>query len=390
MEKKAQNKILIIMSAIIIIFAALIVYLLINVNELKKNGEQGKSNPVAVSDSGVEIYLPEVYYAASGLTMEIYNSQITNLGTHISEYNVLWECEVGEMLERKFSVAATDEMLGEYPLTVTIYDAAGIPLAAKESTLSIVDAKQWQFSVLAIGDSLSANGALYAKMQENLGNQMICNGTRGYEGFLTEARLGFSADDYLTETGYYLEEGEEVHKFWNPEKESFDWNYYKATTGFNPDVVLLHLGTNGLLSGELNADSICKIVELIHKDDKNIPIYVVQTIYQSDQNGIGSMKMNNGALMFQGQHKFQRDQAVFHLMKNLDEKLFGEKNVYLVPAGISMDSAYVFKTEERPVNPYLNFTEAVAVDAVHPSAAGYYQIADVIYSTMCGTMDNWK
>ena len=77
-------------------------------------------------------------------------------------------------------------------------------------------------------------------------------------------------------------------------------------------------------------------------------------------------------------------------MKNLDEKLSGEKNVYLVPAGISMDSAYVFKTEERPVNPYLAFTETVAVDAVHPSAAGYYQIADVIYSTMCGTMEDWK
>lgn len=390
MKNDIQNKLLIAVTALMVIFAVLAAMLTVNVIQMKKS--MG-SDHAAVSSNGtqkVEIYLPEVYYAASGLTMEIYNSQITNLGTHISEYNVLWECEVGEMLERKFSVAATDEMLGEYPLTVTIYDAAGIPLAAKESTLSIVDAKQWQFSVLAIGDSLSANGALYAKMQENLGNQMICNGTRGYEGFLTEARLGFSADDYLTETGYYLEEGEEVHKFWNPEKESFDWNYYKATTGFNPDVVLLHLGTNGLLSGELNADSICKIVELIHKDDKNIPIYVVQTIYQSDQNGIGSMKMNNGALMFQGQHKFQRDQAVFHLMKNLDEKLSGEKNVYLVPAGISMDSAYVFKTEERPVNPYLNFTEAVAVDAVHPSAAGYYQIADVIYSTMCGTMDNWK
>ena len=390
MKGKAENKILAVMAAIMVVLLVIVGVLGVNMRNLKKQLNSESTTITTTSDLGVEIYLPEVYYAASGLTMEIYNSQITNLGTHISEYNVLWECEVGEMLERKFSVAATDEMLGEYPLTVTIYDAAGIPLAAKESTLNIVDAKQWQFSVLAIGDSLSANGALYAKMQENLGNQMICNGTRGYEGFLTEARLGFSADDYLTETGYYLEEGEEVHKFWNPEKESFDWNYYKATTGFNPDVVLLHLGTNGLLSGELNADSICKIVELIHKDDKNIPIYVVQTIYQSDQNGIGSMKMNNGALMFQGQHKFQRDQAVFHLMKNLDEKLFGEKNVYLVPAGISMDSAYVFKTEERPVNPYLNFTEAVAVDAVHPSAAGYYQIADVIYSTMCGTMDNWK
>ena len=378
------------MAAIMVVLLVIVGLLSVSMLNLKK--QLGSESPTITTtgDSAVEIYLPEVYYAASGLTMEIYNSQITNIGTHVSEYNVLWKCEVGEMLERKFSVAATDEMIGEYPLTVTVYDATGIPLATKESTLSIVDAKQWQFSVLAIGDSLSANGALYSKMQENLGNQMICNGTRGYEGFLTEARLGFSADDYLTETGYYLEEGEEVHKFWNPEKQSFDWNYYKETTGFNPDVVLLHLGTNGLLSGELNADSICKIVELIRKDDKNIPIYVVQTIYQSDQNGIGSMKMNNGSLMFQGQHKFQRDQAVFYLMKNLDERLSDEKNVYLVPAGISMDSAYVFKTEERPVNPYLNFTENVAVDAVHPSAAGYYQIADTIYSTMCGTMENWK
>jgi len=390
MKSQTQNKLLVIMAALLLVLAILLGVLAVNVMQLKKQADSGSVQSTAVGDSGLEIYLPEVYYAASGLTMEIYNSQITNQGTHISEYNVIWECEVGEMLERKFSITATDEMIGEYPLKVTVCDTAGNTLGKKEATLQIVDAKQWQFSILAIGDSLSANGALYAKMQENLGNQLICNGTRGYEGFLTEARLGFSASDYLTETGYYLEEGEEVHKFWNPEKKSFDWNYYKTTTGFQPNVVLLHLGTNGLLSGEENADNICKIVELIRKDDKNIPIYVVQTIYQSDQNGIGSMKMNNGSLMFPGQHKSQRDLAVFHLMGYLDEKLSDEKNVYLVPAGISMDSDYAFVTEERPVNPYSNVTEAVAVDAVHPSSSGYYQIADVIYSTMCGTMENWK
>lgn len=388
--KSKENKVLAVMAVIMTVLLIIVGILSVNVLELRKQINTESPEMTQIGDSAVEIYLPEVYYAANGLTMEIYNSQISNLGVHIAEYNVLWECEVGEMLGRKFSVTASEDMIGEYPLTVTVYDAFGVPVATKESILKIVDAKQWQFSVLAIGDSLSANGALYAKMQEHLGNQLICNGTRGYEGFLTEARLGFSAEDYLTETGYYLEEGEEVHKFWNPEKQSFDWNYYKETTGFNPDVIWLHLGTNGLLSGELNADSICKIVELIRKDDKKIPIYVVQTIYQSDQNGIGSMKMNNGSLMFPGEHKFQRDLAVFHLMKNLEEKLSGEKNVYLVPAGISMDSAYVFRTEERPVNPYLNFNENVAVDAVHPSAAGYYQIADVIYSTMCGTMENWK
>lgn len=389
MKRKIENKLLIAMSVLLAILTVVIGILALNVIALKKNADFTSTGKTTTGDSKVEIYLPEVYYAASGLTMEIYNSQITNLGTHIGEYDVVWDCEVGEMLERKFSITATEELIGEYPLTVTVYDAFGNAVADKESKLCITEGKQWQFSILAIGDSLSANGALYSKMQENLGNQLICNGTRGYEGFLTEARLGFSAENYLTETGYYLEEGEEVHKFWNPDKKSFDWNYYKETTGFQPNVVLLHLGTNGLLSGEENADHICKIVELIRKDDKNIPIYVVQTIYQSDQNGIGSMKMNNGSLMFQGQHKSQRDLAVFQLMGYLDEKLSDEKRVYLVPAGISMDSENAFTMEERLVNPYSEKTEAVAVDAVHPSAAGYYQIADTIYSTMCGTMEEW-
>lgn len=219
---------------------------------------------------------------------------------------------------------------------------------------------------------------------------MICNGTRGYEGFLTEARPGFSASDYLTETGYYLEEGEEVHKFWNPEKKRFDWNYYKETTGFSPDVIQLFLGTNGLMSGDENAENICEIVRLIRQDDKNIPIYVVNTIYQSDQNGIGSMKMNNGALMFPGEYKQARDLHNFRLMAYLADHLQDEKHVYLVPAAISVDSANVFNMEERTVNPYSKETEKYAVDAVHPSAAGYAQIADRIYSTMCGTMEEWK
>ncbi len=388
MKKSTDNKLLIIMAAMFVVLAVLIGVLAVNVLELKKYMNSGTTEMTTIGDSGIEIYLPEQYYAATGLTMEIYNSQVTNQGAHISDYNVVWECEVGEMLGRKFSIAATEEMIGEYPLTMTVYDEVGNALATKASRLCVVEAKQWQFSVLAIGDSLSADGDLYNKLQEHLGGQLICNGTRGYEGYLTEARLGFSAKDYLSETGYYLEEGEEVHKFWNPQSGRFDWNYYKTTTGFNPEVVLLHLGTNGLLSGEENGENICKLVELIRKDDKNIPIYVVNTIYQSDQNGIGSMKMNNGSLMFPGQYKQQRDLAVFELMGYLGDKLSKEKNVYLVPAGISVDSENVFEMEERTVNPYSEETELVAIDAVHPAPAGYYQIADTIYSTLCGTWNH--
>lgn len=386
MGQKVKNKQLAVLVVLLGILSVLLAVTGFHVWRLQKYAGLGKTERTEVGNSGVEICLPDVYYAASGLTMEIYNSQITNQGQHISEYDVVWDCEVGESLNRKFRIAAEEEMIGDYPLSVSVYDRSGKLLAKKESLLSIVAAKKKEFSILAIGDSLSANGALYAKLQEHFDNKMICNGTRGYEGFLTEARLGFSAENYLTETSYDLEEGETVHKFWNPQTERFDWNYYKETTGFSPDVVQIFLGTNGLMSGEENAENICRIVELIRQDDKEIPIYVVNTIYQSDQNGIGSMKMNNGSLMFAGEYKQERDLFTFRLMASLQERLGGKKNIYLVPAAISVDSENVFQMQERAVNPHSGETESVAVDAVHPAAAGYYQIADTIYSTMCGTM----
>ena len=387
--KKNKDKEIAAIAVLLTMLIVLLGVLAVHLKDVKKYENLSCTEKTTYHHSGVEIYLPDIYYAATGLTMEIYNNQITNQGTHISEYDVVWEAPVGNVQDTKFSVTTDDGMIGEYPLGVAVYDKEGTLLAKKDSVLKIVEAKQRQFSILAIGDSLSANGALYTRLQEHLGNQLICNGTRGYEGFLTEARLGFSAKDYLTETGYDLEEGEEVHKFWNPETERFDWNYYKTSTGFHPDVILLHLGTNGLLSGDENAANICKIVELIRQDDKNIPIYVVNTIYQSDQNGIGSMTLNNGDLMFPGQYKQERDLANFKLRAYLADNLADEKKVYLVPAAISVDSENVFQTEERPVNPYSEITESVAVDAVHPAAEGYYQIADTIYSTMCGTMEEW-
>ena len=390
MEKK-QNGMKVVIGAGLLVLMILSGILLFTKKEIQKYESLSCAEKTTYNHSGVEICIPDVVYVTSGSDLQIYNRQITNLGAHISEYVVKWVSDFDgvEAHGEEFAISVPAETEGEFQVSVSVYNHEELMLAKKDFTLKIVEPKQWQFSVLAIGDSLSANGAVYTRLQERLGNLMICNGTRGYEGYLTEARPGFSAKDYLTETPYYLEEGEDVHKFWNPETERFDWNYYKTSTGFNPDVVLLHLGTNGLLSGDENAENICKIVELIRQDDKNIPIYVVNTIYQSDQNGIGSMKLNNGSLMFPGQYKQERDLANFNLRVFLTDRLANAEKVYLVPAAISVDSASVFNMEERTVNPYSEETEKVAIDAVHPAAEGYYQIADAIYNTMCGTVEEW-
>ena len=334
----------------------------------------------------LKIYLPHTNYAATGLTMEIYNSQITNKCSYITEYNVLWSCDIGENLERKYSLTATEEMIGEHELTVSIYDNELNLLSEKSCILKVVEGKLNDgFSLLQIGDSLSCDGMLYRRLQGLAEDQIIFNGTRSIDGFCMEGRYAFSAEDYLNETAYLVDEGEECHPFYKPSTETFDWANYCETTGIYPDVVQIFLGTNNLQAGEENADDIVAIVDAIRRDDIMTPIYVVNTIYQGSQNGLGSWKTEHGEYLSKGWNKHEQDLAVFELMVDLAGKLADYEDVYLVPAAISMDSEYNYESAEQAVNPYSESTENYETDPVHPNKAGYYQIADVMFATFCGT-----
>ena len=372
---------------VLIIAAAVMLFQILSIKKnLKPQLEASKVVQEETVEEELQIYLPETYYAATGLTMEIYNSQITNKCSYISEYNVLWTCDIGESLERKYSLTATEEMLGEHELTVSVYDNALNLLSEKSCTLKVVEGTLKEgFSLLEIGDSLSCNGMLYRRLQGLAEDKIVFNGTRNIDGFLMEGRIAFSANDYLNETPYHLDEGEECHPFYNPGTETFDWTYYRETTGFYPDVVQIFLGTNNIQAGESNADDIVKIVDAIRADDVMTPIYVVNTIYQGGQNGLGSWKTKHGEYLSKGWNKQEQDLAVFNLMVDLSEKLEDYEDVYLVPAGISMDSEYNYESTEVSVNPYNNATEKYETDPVHPGKAGYYQIADVMFSTFCGT-----
>lgn len=389
MKKKGLSLVL----GILMLLIALSAVLLVQVFSIKKelqpqmnaiNAAQEDNTENKTED--IQIYLPDTYYAATGLTMEIYNSQITNKCSYITEYNVLWTCDIGESLERKYSLTATEDMIGDYELTVSVYDNALNLLAEKTCTLSVVEGKLKEgFSLLQIGDSLSCDGMLYRRLQGLAEDQISFNGTRSIEGFRMEGRIAFSANDYLNETAYKVDEGEECHPFYNPATESFDWSYYQEMTGFIPDVVQIFLGTNNIQAGESNADDIVALVDAIRSVDVMTPIYVVNTIYQGSQNGLGSWKTEHGEYLSKGWNKQEQDLAVFNLMVDLSEKLADYEDVYLVPAGISMDSEYNYDSAEQAVNPYSESTEIYESDPVNPNKAGYYQIADVMFSTFCGT-----
>ena len=77
-------------------------------------------------------------------------------------------------------------------------------------------------------------------------------------------------------------------------------------------------------------------------------------------------------------------------MTYLEATLQDEANLYFVPAGMCNDSANNFDTVETSVNPHSEKTERVPTDAVHPGRAGYEQIADCLYSVICGTKAEWS
>lgn len=364
--------------------------------EVKVLEERLEAKGVVQNDEGlfgsVQLYLPEEICVASGVTLELYNSQISSLGERIGSYNVKWTCAVGKNMYRKFSITGTDELTGTYPLIFTIFDDNGAQVAKASTKLRIVPAVTDSFSLLTIGDSLSCDTATYERLNELTDGQIIYMGTRGVGGSLTEARRGFSAANYRSDTGYTEEEPiEEVHPFYNEETEDFDWAYYKESTGFDPDAVEVFLGANGLSEDPAeNGDNIAWIVRKIHEEDPKLPVYLVHTLYPANQDGIGSWSSKDGYALYGDRYKYEEDQKVFDLMLYLEESLKEEENLYFVPAGMCHDSAYNFNTVPVPVNPHSEEMMEVPDNAVHPGRAGYRQIADCLYSVICGTKAEWE
>ncbi len=364
--------------------------------EVKVLEERLEAKGVVQNDEGlfgsIQLYLPEEICVASGVTLELYNSQLSSLGERIGSYNVKWTCAVGKNMYRKFSITGTDELTGTYPLIFTIFDDNGAQVAKASTKLRIVPAVTDSFSLLTIGDSLSCDTATYERLNELTDGQIIYMGTRGVGGSLTEARRGFSAANYRSDTGYTEEEPiEEVHPFYNEETEDFDWAYYKESTGFDPDAVEVFLGANGLSEDPAeNGDNIAWIVRNIHKEDPKLPVYLVHTLYPANQDGIGSWSSKDGYALYGDRYKYEEDQKVFDLMLYLEESLKEEENLYFVPAGMCHDSAYNFNTVPVPVNPHSEEMMEVPDNAVHPGRAGYRQIADCLYSVICGTKAEWE
>ena len=346
----------------------------------------------------VEAYLPKNIYCAVGRTIEIYNNQVCPSAS--DEMYFKWNCDVGKALKRKFSIKGEEIIAGSYLLELYIYNSDFDLLWSGSTNLHIVEDNISSLSVSVIGDSLS-NGKPWMAEVTNLNNEISFVGTRPYSYQVDsdgntrtgahEGRSGWSAARY-NQAGD-TNPNESSFKYANPfyDGSGFNWSYYVTNSlrGVSPDVVVIFLGTNGItLDPKANGDAIKLLVDRIRKDNATIPIFVVNTLYKSNQNGIGKQTGSDGYSTYKGQYKYEEDMKVFNLMEYVNDILSGYTNVHTVPVALCHDSEYNYGAVEEKVNPRSSVMEFYPVESVHPQKEGYYQIADIVYSTLCGGMSN--
>lgn len=387
-------------------------------------------------------FLPKNIYVASGRTIELYYSQIL---LNYQKYNIKAQCSIGASLERKFQIKGDDAHIGNYPLTIFVYDDNGNILKSASSTIHIIDASVSNMAILPIGDSLT-NGKAWLAEVRNLSKQAISFvGTRktGYgsdSAIRHEGRSGGSCKMYNTDNvpytfvdngyggvgadaaafdssksyakGDFCKYGADVYvftsahsgawntshvrnltqsnPFWDWNNNKFSMNHYKSFYGINYDAIMIFLGTNGInlepMTNENGALGIKTLVENIRKEDNTTPIIVVNTIYRSGQNGIGTQGNTDGYTA-QSEFKFDADRKVMLLAKAVEDMIGDMENVYICPVGFTHDSEYNFGNVKKSVNPRLTDTSEVfelfPIESVHPQLEGYLQMADEMFSTIC-------
>lgn len=337
-----------------------------------------------------EVYLPEDIYVCSGLVMELYNDCVA-VGIDYNEYDFYWECQVGDCMEDKWRIHADDSMIGEYALNLHIYNLKLEELTTASTTVHVVpntfaNEQTGQLKVLAIGDSMSAGTNWLSYTRFLSGEKINYLGTLGAEdGLMHEGRNGAMAADYLAGTLYGAPAD---YPFINPATGVFDWGYYKAATGIEPDVIQIFLGTNSLaMDPTLNVNDIFAMIDKIREADPQIPILLVEPIYPANQDGMARQQNMTGYESLHGMWAASRQQMVYNLIEEMDKRVDSYDNVTLVPAAVMFDRMYGYDQEMIRVSPQSDVVESVPAQAIHPSAQGYAQIGDSIYSSLCYLVD---
>lgn len=342
-------------------------------------------------------FLPKEICIADGRTIELYHKQII---PNAEKYHFQVTGNTPHAMRRKMTMKGMHGWCNSRyadSMSVAVYDDDMQKVWSGSAKLQYAPNLANAKTICCIGDSLTNSKAWMAELVNLSGGKLTLVGTRqlsandangtvrtGYH----EGRSGWTAARYNKPGDATPDEAafKYANPFYNPTSGHFDWNYYvtNSLSGVSPDAVMLWLGTNGLeLDPTANATAIKTLVDYIRADDADIPIFCCYTIYPGTQDALGAQTGSDGYAANKGAWQYEEYKKVLNLCIKLTELMGEYANLHFVPLASCHDSEHNYGSVVTPVNPRAAQTELMPVEAIHPQAQGYYQIADVVYSMLC-------
>jgi lysophospholipase L1-like esterase len=189
------------------------------------------------------------------------------------------------------------------------------------------------------------------------------NGASIFNNLTGEARRGFLTDKLSSKIS---------NPFWNPQKESFDLDYYMESNGYTDlDFIVLALGHNHI-NNAATLENWREIIRLIRASSygTDVPIFVTLMTNIGDKN---SWATNLDGIIY------KRNWPV-RIAELLTEYGDGSaEGVYLTTQYWACDPQKMFKTETVPSSDRDSETVIRQNDSMHPQKWAYRQIADAMY-----------
>lgn len=330
-----------------------------------------------IYDRGYDILLPAYIPVVVNRELNIYSENIIS-NAYASQVTVIMEASGGIHGKDKFVFKPT--AAGTTVLKATAKEK-GIDTLIKRINLIAVDENAGSGltkKVLVIGDSKTDNPTKLAEllnlfsndgMQIELIGTIVETGTDSIGNTRTvkgEGRSGWGIDDYYNKASY----NGFTNPFFNSSTSLFDFSYYMTSNGFTGvDYVIIDLGAND--------------TGLIAKNIKTYYDHIINSIRAYNSNIKIILSLQEGhSLLEPTTAPIQQQKIVLNkIVKGLLEWYSGKEseNIYLLPQYVNLDLYNDFPTTQVASSSRNPTLVTKCTDYTHPSAYGYYKIADMYY-----------
>lgn len=356
----------------------------------------------------VRLLLPPVIYAVPRIEANLY---FDNVVLVLNRRNYAFDliCDKGMQLDERWTFTPEESDVGEYPLELLVRDESNAVVARGTSTLRVVSFTKnvtGLKTLLLVGASLTEY-SIYPQQLLDLNKRdpyllLKLIGSRGpdkgpprgdlrhegYSGWTAEAFVTLHGP--LSRSGYFKrpETGSPFVYETSPGKYQLDFKRYceEFNGGQGPDAITIHLIPNDVFNAtDENIDERIDrmlgfydaLIAEFHRVRADTRIGVIMTVPPStSQDGFRNYRGTGRQTRWQ----YRRNQH--RALERVLERYAGREadHIYLVPTYVNFDAERGYPTRTAPASARASVTLERVHNGTHPSAEGYHQIADSIYS----------